>query len=210
MSRSRFILLAAVILAVAAALWLLWKSGVIGVSTNPREDQTTIEDFEGLPYLSFVKDDPNPERKGVTVYDPSLACPGLNLLTSRLIGGAHLLDMKGDILHSWTPNDVTGHGWVYSEMDGAGNLLVLTEDVGLVKLDWDSEVIWASRAAENPLLSHVGKVAYHHDFAVTETGDIYVLAVDTRHVDRQTGQKTIRDNSIVVLTHDGIPQRKIP
>ncbi len=200
---------AAAILLAVAALWLLWDRGVIGISTAPFEEEASISDFEGLPYLSYVKDDPNPEMKGVALYDPDLSYPGLNLLTSRLIGGAHLLNMEGEIVHSWAPGDATGRGWVYSEMDEAGNLFVLAEDVGLVKMDWDSDIIWVSRAAENPLLSSSGKVAYHHDFAVTENGDVYVLAVDVRDVKRRGNLKTIRDNSIVVLDCDGRPQRKI-
>ncbi len=209
LTRGRYTAALVVAATIAISFWLLWQTGTIDLTTNPREDKTTIADFDGLPYLSYVRDDPNPDKKGVILYNPRLSHPGLNLLTSRLVGGAHLLDVDGRIVHSWAPNDTTGPGWVYSEMDEAGNLLVLIEDVGLAQLDWDSRVIWVSRPAENPLLNHANKVAYHHDFAVAHNGDIYVLATEVRRVQRQTGTKRIRDNSIVVLTSDGVPVKKI-
>jgi hypothetical protein len=172
-----------------------------------------MERFRSLPYVTHVENDPSPEVRGVSLHDEALACPGLNLLTSNEVGGAHLLDMDGEILHSWLPGDAAGDRWLYSEMDPEGNLLVIVVGLGLVKLDWDSNVIWASRPAESPLFGESVRPQFHHDFQVTDGGDIIILGKEIRRV-RYPSQKKrqpyeIRDNSLVVLAPDGTPRKKV-
>lgn len=59
-----------------------------------------MERFRSVTYVTHVENDPKPEERGVSFYDVDLASPGLNLLTSNEVGGSHLLDMNGNVLHS--------------------------------------------------------------------------------------------------------------
>jgi hypothetical protein len=107
-------------------------------------------------------------------------------------------------------------------MDPDGNLTVLITGLGLVKMDWDSRVIWISRPSDNAYLKGV-RPGYHHDFDMTGSGDIYVLARELRRIDpggrklpkRIRGQgsfsrgREICDNSVATLSADGVVKGNI-
>ena len=135
---------------------------------KPKEPGTMskrdMEKFRSLPYVTHVENDPSPEIRGVSLHNVALASPGLNLFTSNEVGGSHLLDMNGNVLHSWHPSDAIGDRWLYSEMDPDGNLLIIVVGYGLVKMDWNSEVIWSSRPADSPLFEGAVRPQFHHDF----------------------------------------------
>jgi hypothetical protein len=172
--------------------------------------------------VAHVENDAYPGSKGVTFHNDNLSFAGLNLLTSLEVGGAHLLNMEGEVLHSWHTCDSLGDRWLYSEMDSEGNLIALVIGLGLVKMDWDSGILWISKASDNPYLKG-SRPGYHHDFEMTESGDIYVLAKELRQVDighmkpskrirrgrRLSREREICDNSVVILSPDGIPKRKV-
>jgi hypothetical protein len=211
-----------VTLGVAGGIWL-----IAGRNTREKPERTektppSLTDFQALPYLSHVEHEAYPDLKGVTLYNDALSFAGLNLLTSLEVGGAHLLDMQGRILHSWHTCDSLGNRWLYSEMGRDGSLIVLVVGLGLVKMDWDSRIVWISRASDNPYLKSP-RPGYHHDFEVTESGDIYILAQELRQVDlatRTTAKKirrraghsrgrNIRDNFIMMLSSNGIPESSL-
>lgn len=205
-----------VLLGVAAATWVVVRRNLVGNRSEVEKPTPNLTDFRALPYLSHVEDEAYPGLKGVTLYNDTLSFGGLNLLTSLEVGGAHLLDMNGKILHSWHTCDSVGDRWLYSEMGPDGSLIALVIGTGLVKMDWDSRVVWISRASDNPYLKN-RRSGYHHDFEVTESGDIYVLAQEPRQVDlasrkapkRPRGprglsrEREIRDNLVIVLGSDG-------
>jgi hypothetical protein len=172
-----------------------------------------MERFRSLPYVTHVEHDPSPDMRGVSLYDEDRASTGLNLLTSNEVGGCHLLDMNGNVLHSWHPDEAAGDRWLYSEMDRQGNLFIIVVGYGLVKMDWNSEVIWSSRPADSPLFKGSVRPQFHHDFQVTGDGDILVLAKEIRKVKYPSQTKRqpyeIRDNSLVVLDPEGAPKKKI-
>jgi hypothetical protein len=210
-------------LAVAAGVLTVLHFDLIGFSAERTEPQPDMRDFQALPYLAHVEDDPNPEARGVILNQKALSSPGLNLLTSMKLGRSHLLDAEGNILHTWESNDSIGNDWLYAEMDTAGNLFVIVIGLGLVKMDWNSAVTWVSRASDNPYLGRAG-AGYHHDLELAGSGDIYILAQELRDVDldggergrglrkirrREPRKREIRDNSVVVMDHEGRPGRKM-
>ena len=172
-----------------------------------------MERFRSVPYVTHVEHDPKPEERGVSSYDGDRASPGINLLTSNEVGGSHLLDMNGKVLHSWHVSEPISDRWLLSEMDRQGNILTMVVGFGLVKTNWDSEVLWYSRAKDSPLFDGAIRPVFHHDFAVTEDGDILTLAREIRRVRYPSQTKKqpyeIRDNSLVVLDSEGTPKRKI-
>lgn len=174
----------------------------------------------------FASDLWYPERSestGVTRYLVDEAQKGATLYTSGSEPGAFLIDMNGQLLHSWRrpfseiwddsaavrhpqPDD---HVFMRkAQVDSQGNLLALYEGVGdtpygygLVKLDRDSKVIWR-------YLQHT-----HHDFDVAADGRIYVLTHDI--VDRELeGLEHLAsprfEDYLVVLSPEGEELQKLP
>jgi hypothetical protein len=185
------------------------------VTSEDKVDQN-IENLLGLPYLAYVEDDPNPDKSGVTLYNPDLTFKGVNLYISRYNRGAYLKNMAGDLIHEWLPTEELSDRWVFSEMDEEGNLIVLINFLGLIKLDWDSNILWISNDSENPYMDLKGQYpffqeefntrGYHHDFEVAENGDIYVLAGHERIIEHEGVEIPILENSIVILDSQGNPK----
>jgi hypothetical protein len=169
------------------------------------ETKSAVEDLLSLPYLAFVEDDPNPEKKGVTFYNENLSYPGQNIYISRGLNGARLLDMNGSTLHAWYPS--TGFNksfWWLPSIDKEGNIMVVVSKIGLVKMDRASNIQWISKGADDPYLKENGR--YHHDFEVSDNGDIYVLGEQIRYIDHKSQTIPIRDHYIVTLSSTGDPK----
>jgi hypothetical protein len=119
------------------------------------------EAIKSLPYASF---DPQEKEKrdGVIEYRKEASDPGLNLYNSYYQPGAVLLDMDGHVLHRWRPESGGPH-WHFVRLLSNGDLLVCVEDEMMMRLDWNSRVLW-----KTPMRTH-------HDIAVAANGDIYTL-----------------------------------
>jgi hypothetical protein len=132
-------------------------------------------------------------RSGVVRYDPQRAYPGVNLFTSVPSHEAHLVDMRGEILHTWRDPKPGRHAWHHVEVDERGDLFGVGEGP-LRKVDWDSHLVW-----EAPIHAH-------HDLEVQPSGQVYVLG---KEISRLGPHHTpIVDNEIVVLGPDGAVLRR--
>ncbi|MFH1404030.1 MAG: arylsulfotransferase family protein [Candidatus Altiarchaeota archaeon] len=151
------------------------------------------ERLESIGYVPYVVDDENPDMEGVTVYDRGLAYQGLNLYTPARLGRSYLMDMEGNKMHEWkAPKGFPGK-WEFANTVDNNSLIIVIRD-HLSKMWWNSSVEWTSK----------GK--YHHDFDVSEEGDIYALSKGIR---RYEGVGRILDNHIVVLTPEGRVKKRI-
>lgn len=141
------------------------------------EQLEALEEIESLGYLSGYHE--APAQKGVVLYDSVRAFNGYNLLMSGHGPGVIMMDMEGNIVHEWYTPEVSLFGlwpeaqdttqeidaWRRVHLFENGDLLVLIEGGGIVKLDKDSNLLWASEYS-----------GAHHDFHFdSETGRIYVL-----------------------------------
>jgi hypothetical protein len=212
--RFLFILL----LIIAAFFGVSSKLRAEGFHQTSKGIESDVNALLSLPYLSYVENDPNPEKKGVTIYNENLSYPGVNLFISRYDRGAYLIDMEGKIVHTWLPEEKLSEKWVISKIDDEGNLIVLVNFLGLVKMDWDSNIIWISNTSENPYLNLKSKYpvfieeimnGFHHDFDLAENGDIYVIAGQERIINHSSREIPILDNNIIILDSEGVPKRKI-
>ncbi len=120
---------------------------------------TGVEMLQALGYVDGTVD-PHADRSGVLIHDPEAAWPGVNLYASRRGHSAHLIDMRGRTLHTWS---VPGPRWQHVELLPDGDLLVLVEDEELLRIDRDSRVLWRHRGR------------FHHDMTVAPDGRIYAL-----------------------------------
>jgi len=167
-----------------------------------------IEQLDALGYLDGSE--PATDQQGVTVYDHAAAWDGLNLFTSGHGPEAILMDMQGDILHSWrcpfrdvwpdralTPEQHGYKYWRRVHLYENGDLLAIFEDLGLVKLDKDSNLLWA----------YSGQA--HHDFEVQDNGDIYVLTRVIHPIPELLPQWRVLEDFVTVLDAGGKPKRQV-
>lgn len=141
---------------------LLVSAGRVGVParvSSSTDDADRLESLRSIPYLSWTDEDADESLSGVTIYDPDRAFPGHNFFSND-VDTVYLVDMAGDVLHSWVVPG--GTRCKHAEMLRSGEMLVLCARDALVRLDWNSEVIW--RLDRD----------VHHDVAVHQDGSILV------------------------------------
>jgi hypothetical protein len=167
-------------------------------------DDLNAEKLEKLGYMSgYQKHD---TESGIRINNKKLTWTGYNLYTSGHGTVATLMSMTGEVLYEWE-YDVSGE--VANSVEkrfGAkmgvkffrrarlfenGDLLVLLDHVGILKLDRDSNKLWF-----NP-------EEVHHDFRVVEDGTIYALGEKKESGNALDFDKPIRGNTIVVFDSAG-------
>jgi hypothetical protein len=175
-------------------------------SSSPRDSWQA--ELEALGYINSVPADGPAEIVGVTVDDRSRSYPGLNLFNSRNEPIAKLMTTDGRIVHRWQ-SDVKGEtarrfrqllpeqrsdyfdGWNHLELLDDGDLLAIGSHHMLLRLDWDSNVLWKR------------DIAAHHDLAVASNGEIHVLTDGIRNVEIAGRSVAFQDNYVVTLGPDG-------
>ena len=182
----------AILLAGAITIALLLRDA----SESGREDEGFLELLHSLGYVDHVSGDPDPERAGVVLHDPSRASKGINAYCSVRSTNVRFLDMNGTVLHTISLPEVGVGRDCLLMPTGDGDFLVLVSPI-LVRIGWDSQVRWISREG------------HHHDLAVDGTGRIYTLAERPGLLQRSDDQIPIRDHSILILDGDGEVVREI-
>ena len=166
-----------------------------------------IERLETMAYLSGSR--PASEHSGVTVYDPTRAWNGLNLIVSGHAAWAGLMDMNGNVLHEWRrefrdvwpdnpiSDDAVGtHHWHHVYLYENGDILAVFQGIGLIKLDSESNLLW-----ERP-------GGYHHDLKVVGDGSIYILEQKAHVVPRWSPEHPVLENYVTVLDGEGHARRR--
>lgn len=169
------------------------------------EQRAEFDRLLSIGYLSGSN--PMPTDTGVVVYEASKAWNGLNFYTSGHMPGAILMDMKGRILHEWKmtfrdawrdmpgderPKSIKSGGfWRRAHLFENGDVIGIYDWLGIVKIDKDSNLIWAKFAG------------FHHDLEVLPDGRIITLVRKARIVPRMNPELPILEDFIVVLDADG-------
>jgi hypothetical protein len=169
------------------------------------EQRAEIERLRSIGYLPGSH--PAPVHTGVTVYDASRTYDGLNFYTSGDFAGAVLMDMRGRIIHLWRyayidawktgprdelPRSSKGSGyWRRAYLFENGDVLAIFEGMALIKIDKDSNLIWANLGG------------YHHDLEVMPDGRIYTLTREAHIVPRVNPDRPILEDFMIVLDERG-------
>jgi hypothetical protein len=147
---------------------------------------------------------------GVLRYDQDRAQPGLNLFCSGHGPEAFLIDMEGNLVHRWEcalweiwPDYPVRKDLIMTEylrrvyLRKHGNLLVIFDGLGLVKLDRNSRVLWASPCRA------------HHDLDFAENGDIYVLTREAKIPAWGDHVRPVTEDFVSILGPDGVVKRRV-
>jgi hypothetical protein len=164
--------------------------------------QEEVERLRAIGYLSA--DEEAPETTGVTVYNREKAGPEMLLYTSGHAPMAILMDRAGVVRHAWrrsfeeafpgvpAPADQPSfHYFRKVHLYDNGDLLVIFEGKALMKLDRDSNILWAHRNGA------------HHDMEVMPGGEIWVLTREA-HVNPEVhATRPILEDYVSLLDADG-------
>lgn len=192
--------------------WHLARNGTPNQGLT-EEQRESLAKVAALPYLKGYN--PAPDVKNVTVYDED-AYDGLNLIVSGHGPEAILTDMEGKVHHSWRKkfkdvwpersdsnlNELYKTFWRRVHLFNNGDLLAIFRDYGLIKLDKNSNLLWA----------YEGRC--HHDLFVAEGGKIYVLSRERRKNPRLKleswgARNPYLEDLIVILSPGGVEQRRV-
>ena len=154
--------------------------------------KSTLESLRTLPYLTWCEiDEENIGKVGVTKYEPGKSFRGVNLYYTENKPGGYFFDMDGNILHRFIDKRKQVGNWQIIKSYKDNDFLVIVQRESLFMIDWDSNVKWELKGT------------FHHDIAVTENGDIYVLTNRKAEVKSLSPTEPIRDDFLVTLTKDG-------
>jgi hypothetical protein len=127
-----------------------------------------LDRLRSVPYTSLSSEKATASESGVRIYDRRRAWFGYNLYCSETLPEAYLLDMEGAVVHTWTYPDYKPRRWFDVEMLGNGDLLIVNLNNSLMKLDWNSDLLWVRRM-----------IVHHEVTFVPEDSTIYVLSSET-------------------------------
>jgi hypothetical protein len=177
------------------------------VAETKREE--TNRQLSALGYLTGYR--PATGKKNTTIHLPEKACSGLNLCNGGHGQSAFLTDMEGQILHRWAfdyikaPRGTVARKpvkdekplfWRRVHLFPNGDLLAVVTGYGLIKVNQDSELIWA---VDCPA---------HHDVFVTDEGLIYALTWRKGILRRVSRKKQVREDFITVFDAEGKQLRR--
>jgi len=175
---------------------------------SPREERRAAQ-LTALGYLTGYK--PADDRTSVIRYQPETAWPRLNLCNGGHGQSAFLVDMEGRILHRWAYDFVQAPlgaearkpvkdekplFWRRVHLFPNGDLLAVVTGYGLVKVNRDSELVWATPCPA------------HHDLHVTEDGLIYALTWRKATLRRINPGQKVREDFITVFDSRGTQLRR--
>jgi hypothetical protein len=162
-----------------------------------------------IPYLRGSN--PATGSGGVRVYDAARAFPGWNLLLSGHAPEARLTDMSGALRHRWAldiervwpglkkdpDNSDYDKFWRRAVLLPDGDLLVVWENIGIMRVDSRSRLKWANLCGAN------------HDIAVDGEGLIYVLTREKKILPEISRDDPVFEDFVTTLTPGGRIVRSI-
>lgn len=179
---------------VLAVAFVLVLAACDGSEPRAVDEVELLERLSAIGYVAGTE--PPSDRSGVTVHVPAAVAPGLNLMTSGHGPTALLLDMDGEVVHSWRadfgklfpdhPKAADGpvpsrNYWRVARLLPNGDLIGIWDLYGLFKLDRHSNIIWSLQEKA------------HHDLQITPDGRIHHLEAARRQMPEIPGRLAIED-----------------
>ncbi|HET6278281.1 MAG TPA: arylsulfotransferase family protein [Candidatus Polarisedimenticolia bacterium] len=175
-----------------------------------RDNAEELERLRSLGYVAGVEK--GPAGDGVVYFSAQSAYPGWNLYCAGHQPEAYLMDMEGRVVHSWRVTFEQAFPGVELKEDAYpnaravlraikllpdGDLLVIFEGQGIVRLNSSSEIVWSRFNGA------------HHAVTTWDDGNIYLLTRKAVVLDGIAGGRPILEEFIAVLTPAGDTVRTI-
>ena len=159
-----------------------------GTPPSETDRQGRLDRLRSLPYTAVTDQEVGREEAGVIVSKPDEFYPGYNLFCSRILPEVYLMDMEGVKVHAWSRPGDDIWVWDHAIMEPNGDVVIIDKFKGLLRLDWDSDVIWR------------WDMDVHHDLAMLPDGSFYTIV---RGAELHRGL-IVRFPSIVHFRPDGV------
>jgi hypothetical protein len=159
-------------------------------SKKPEDWESRLEMLRSVPYIAFSESTLDESETGVVFHNPERAYAGYNFFCNKLLNEVLLLDMNGGVVHRWKyprPPPRKSSGSEHAVLLENGDLLVIQTFRELLRLNWNSELIWRK------------ELEVHHDVASSPDGTIYAV---TQEAKSHRGKK-VRFDAILHLTEGG-------
>lgn len=188
-----------IMLWIGLAAFILFVSSLAFTSslTYNHTQLPSLEALKSLPYLAWTPAQDTIHKSGVTEYNQRRSLKGINIYNTVNSPSAYLMDMTGNVLHAWSVKMQEGDTLQHIEMCRNGDLLAIIEEKMLIRLDWDSNIKWAK------------KMRVHHDIAIDENQDIFVLVKKDEIVSKYCFLFPVSNEYIIILTPDGEVREEI-
>ena len=111
-------------------------------------DADEVARLRALGYAELAPALPPDANVGVVIHDRERTSAGLNLFTNVKFCSTQLIDMDGNVLHTWSNEPC--HRWHNAVMLDSGDLLAVVPSRFLLRLDWQSNVVWKRRLPVHP------------------------------------------------------------
>jgi hypothetical protein len=194
MVRALILIPGAAVYAVAVFLLLAVSAG-----GSRQAKQVSTKELGALGYVSWVPADVTGDKVNVSRDDEEESFDGINIYCSGISPSAYLMDMHGNVVHEWSAEVEEGEYFGHVELLPEGDVLVTVTGRGLLlRLDWDSNVVWK-----------LDDAFYHHDMAVTGNGDVYLLAREFDLVTLHGRPAPIIRDFIVLLSAGGEVKKEL-
>ena len=171
-------------------------------------DDDQADAVAALPYLQGYQ--AAPDVQSVTLHDDARSQDGLNLVLSAHAPEAYLMDMSGRVLHRWryefqaawpqrkiSGDDIGTRYWRRVAVRPNGELLAIFDGFGLIKVDWNSKLLWAEACD------------CHHDLHVGPDGTVHVLSRRIHVIPTINPEVSTGEDLIEVRAADGRLLRSI-
>ncbi|MFC1683597.1 arylsulfotransferase family protein [Candidatus Zixiibacteriota bacterium] len=142
---------------------------------RPADWKDRLEKLRAVPYIGVSQTPVGDQGSGVMFFDPKRACSGYYLYCNRLTGDAFLMDVAGEVVHRWTwsPKRKTNSEPDimlddYAVMLENGDLLVMKKFMEVLRLNWNSRVLWSK------------SLDVHHELVQALDGSLYILLRELR------------------------------
>lgn len=142
---------------------LLSCGGEEGKRGGSQDVKDRLDRLRSLPYTTVTDDEATAGLSGVVTYDRTQAWKGYNLYFGHIETTAELLDMEGNVVHRWTAVQAGERGYMHGVLLENGDLLTFVEDLEVVRLDWNSRLLWRKM------------LPAHHEVCPLPDGSFYVI-----------------------------------
>lgn len=180
--------------------------GFWGRAATAPKSHIDSDEYLKLMALGYLQaHDPAPALHGVIVYHRERFFNGLNFYLSGHAPCAFLMDMEGNILHTWSYSPAMdiwpsskddgnmAHFWRRAHLFRNGDIIAMYSNHGLIKIDRNSNLLWSYATSKKP----------HHDLEIMDDGTIYVLTQERKHIRGIPENLTALEDFITILNQDG-------
>jgi hypothetical protein len=180
---------------------ILLLAGVLGCGRGEEEvppalSEAEVQRLEALGYVDWAEEPAEGVAAGAVSRNPERVHPGYNLVTLPILRRAELVDMKGEVVRSWTGAEA--EHWERAVLTRDGDLLVMVGEGpresrrrGLLRLTWDGALRWRR------------ELPVHHHVVERSDGSLVALTRQQRWLPGLAPQTRLMDNGVAVLSPEG-------